>query len=420
VASTPRSDSALAAWFAHAADWPDAVLPDYDGGSNANLPTTISVAFGVPPRRAVPALLPPLRPEILDPAAIAGARVIVLLVLDGLGRLQLDRALSAGRVSALSTSQHATTLTSVFPSTTAAALTSLQTGTPAGVHGMAGYTLYLPAQRCVANMITWKPTGGVEPAAPMPEPRSFLNGAGIYRRLHAHGVESTHISRNAFAGSALTEAQAHGVPFAGHRSLAELMKLIRTHAARPGRRFIFAYWDGFDALGHAYGPESDACELELRLIDLALGEGLLDPLAAEADDVALLVTADHGHHEMPADRRIDLAAIPGLVERWAHRPTGELRSTGLRLTVASDRQRIAQYAGDRVIVVDAGEAIAAGLYGRGELHPELLERVGDTLLLARGDASVAYPGSSQQSIGGHGSLTAEEMLVLLLVWRFRR
>jgi len=396
------------------------VLPDYDGGSNASLPASITTAFDVPPGGAGPALLPPLRRELLDSSLIAGARVIVLLVLDGLGRLRLDEALADGRVTGLGTSQHAATLTTVFPSTTAAALTSLQTGTPPGVHGMAGYTLYLPAQRCVANMITWKATGGVEPVVPLPEPRSFLNGANIYRRLHAHGVESTHISRNVFAGSPLTEAQAHGVPFAGHRSLAELVKQIRTHAARPGRRFIFGYWDGFDALGHAYGSESDACDLELRLIDLALGEGLLDPLADEADDVALIITADHGHHEIPAERRIDLAEIPGLVERWSHRPTGEQRAAGLRLTDAADRQRIEQHVGDRMAVLDVQAAIAAGLFGRGELHPELLARVGDTLLLARDDSSVAYPGSSQQSIGGHGSLTAAEMLVPLLVWRFRR
>lgn len=420
MTSLPRGDQALAAWFAAAAGWPDAVLPDYNGGSNANLVASIQAAFGVPHARIGPELLPAVRPELLDPAELADARVIVLLVLDGLGRLALDKALATGRVHALGTSRHSATLTSIFPSTTAAALTSLQTGTPAGVHGMAAYTLYLAAQQCVVNMITWRPAGGGEPAAPLPEARSFLYGASLYRQLQRHGVESTHVSRNVFAGSALTEAQAAGVPFAGHRTLAELMKLIRIQSAKPGRRFVFAYWDGFDALSHAYGSESDAVDLELRLIDQALGEGLLAPLAREADDVALLITADHGHIPIPMEQRVDLARMPDLVGRWQRRPSGEPRSLGLALRDNDERARLAELVGASGVVLTTQEAIAAGLFGRGALHPELLARVGDTLLLARGPTSFSFPGSNSQSIGGHGSLTAEEMLVPLLSWRFQR
>lgn len=416
----PPGDPALAAWFAAAANWPEAVLPDYHGGSNANLVASIQAAFGVPPAATGPALLPPLHAELLDPRALAGARVIVLLILDGLGRPALDRALEAGRIQALGASRGSVTLTSVFPPTTAAALTSLQTGTPPGVHGMAAYTLYLAAQQCVVNMITWRASGGAEPAAPLPEPRSFLNGPTLYRNLQRHGIETVHISRNTFAGSALTEAQAAGVTFAGHRTLAELTQLIQIQAAKPGRRFIFAYWDGFDALAHSYASDSAATALELRLIDLALGEGLLGPLERTADDVALLITADHGHIPTPVEQRVDLAKLPRLVERWGRRPSGEPRSLGLALPDLDERRRVAEFVGSGGVVLDAQDAISAGLFGRGALHSDLLTRIGDTLLLARGLTSYTFPGMSSQSIGGHGSLTAEEMLVPLLTWRFQR
>jgi hypothetical protein len=59
-----------------------------------------------------------------------------------------------------------------------------------------------------------------------------------------------------------------------------------------------------------------------------------------------------------------------------------------------------------------------GLYGPGPWHPELVERVGNTLVLAKAETAMTYPGANSQSIGGHGSLTEEEMLVPLLAWRF--
>jgi hypothetical protein len=117
---------------------------------------------------------------------------------------------------------------------------------------------------------------------------------------------------------------------------------------------------------------------------------------------------------------VDLARLPGLVERWGRRPSGEPRSLGLALPDPDDRRRIAEYVGTGGIILDTQDALAAGLYGSGPLHPDLQERIGDTLLLARGHTSFTFPGLGSQSIGGHGSLTPEEMLAPLLSWRFRR
>jgi hypothetical protein len=117
---------------------------------------------------------------------------------------------------------------------------------------------------------------------------------------------------------------------------------------------------------------------------------------------------------------VELAQLPGLVARWGRRPSGEPRSLGLVLPDPGERQRIAEFVGSGGSVLDTQDAISAGLYGSGALHHDLLARIGDTLLLAHGHTSFTFPGLNSQSIGGHGSLTPEEMLVPLLSWRFRR
>jgi alkaline phosphatase len=91
------------------------IRPDYEGGSIVNLMRSLGDACGAP----TPLPYAPLR----DPkVSLHGtARNVVLLVLDGLGYNHLARALEGG---ALRGNLRAS-LTSTFPSTTAAAITSV-------------------------------------------------------------------------------------------------------------------------------------------------------------------------------------------------------------------------------------------------------------------------------------------------------
>jgi hypothetical protein len=89
---------------------------------------------------------------------------------------------------------------------------------------------------------------------------------------------------------------------------------------------------------------------------------------------------------------------------------------GARFEASALRERW----GESAASFDASAAVAAGLYGPPPHHPELLERIGETLLLARDCSAFGFPGGHSGSVGGHGSLTPEEMLVPLLVWRFGR
>ena len=92
---------------------PDPVLPDYGGACLDGL---------------VPALLERRSaPREWLPAPVAGARQIVLLTLDGLGWEQLQ---ARARLAPTMTSLGGRFITTVAPSTTATALTSLTTGEP--------------------------------------------------------------------------------------------------------------------------------------------------------------------------------------------------------------------------------------------------------------------------------------------------
>src|SRR5262249_9060114 len=99
------------------------VKPEYGGANVCNV---------------VPALLG-RRDVGLLPEPVAGARSVVLLVLDGLGWEAIGA--HAGTAPTLS-SLVGGPVTTVVPSTTPAALTSITTGQPPGRHGVTGYRLH--------------------------------------------------------------------------------------------------------------------------------------------------------------------------------------------------------------------------------------------------------------------------------------
>ncbi len=346
--------------------------------------------------------------------------MVVLIVIDGLGSVALHEAAARGDTPGLSSAALQSSLTSVFPATTAAATTSLQYGLAPGTHGMAGYTLYLPEIDDVFNMITWRRVGTRSENSDDPQPEAFLSHRHLFSRFDQCGIDTVIVSNAAFSNSPLTRAQASGVRYRGYRTLAEFSYRLIREIERPGRRFVFGYWDGYDALGHTWGTDAEIARLEVRLIDKALREGLLATLESEGKDVALIVTADHGHIPTPRDERFNLKQVPGLLQSLRHRPTGEPRQLGLAFTdgQASWPNKVAACLGNEILALDMHEAIAAGLYGPAPLHPQLASRTGDVLLLARNSSAVNFPGGGSGSLGGHGSLTPHEMQVPLLVWRF--
>ena len=191
------------------------VRPDFAGRGLANVAPTV---LRVLAPKAEPLALPPLDESVLPAPLTVDVTTVVLLVIDGLGHLQLQREIAAGnapnigellaRAAAGNPSVAYGALTSVFPTTTVAALGSLNSGVVPVEHGLLGYTLYLPDFDMVAEMIRWGPVNR-RISFTDPEfgcsPESFFWEQTIYARLHAAGVDKTFaVNPMHFGGTALT------------------------------------------------------------------------------------------------------------------------------------------------------------------------------------------------------------------------
>ncbi len=131
------------------------IMPDYHGGSIVNLMASIVQALGAEER-----LYPPLR--ALPPARLT-SRNIVLLVIDGLGH---DSLITHCRDGVLARHMK-DRITSVFPSTTATAITTFLTGTAAQQHGVTGWFMYFRELGGVLAVLPYQPRhGNPAPMAP--------------------------------------------------------------------------------------------------------------------------------------------------------------------------------------------------------------------------------------------------------------
>ncbi len=127
--------------------------PDYSGGSLVNLVASIVAA------RGGNALHPPLNK--LRAAELSAARNVVLLIIDGLGDNYLMRRGAGGELAR----RRRASLTSVFPSTTASAITTSYTGRTPLEHGLTGWFTYFGEAGCVAAALPFRSRGDMLPLA---------------------------------------------------------------------------------------------------------------------------------------------------------------------------------------------------------------------------------------------------------------
>lgn len=318
-------------------------------------------------------------------------------------------------------------LTSIVPSTTAAALTAFWTGCTPAQHGILGYEMWLREFNLAANMITHMPAFFDGPAGSLRQtgfdPHTFLSVPTLGPFLKQAGVETLVLQHNSIARSGLSTMlfdQTRAVPFRGMNDLFATLSELATQNS-PQKRFIYAYWGDLDELQHVYGPQNVRVALEFHNFQQALARLVVGLRNQTGRKTLLLVTADHGQSPSQPQERFQVERASEFVDCLHLLPTGESRLPYLHVRPGcEDRLREvieARWPGE-FQVVRSTQAIASGLFGQPPFHAELESRVGDLTLIARNEAYLYWPLKENKLHGRHGGLSRAEMLVPLLICEF--
>lgn len=376
--------------------------PDYQGNSIVNLMASIEIALGGEHDYE------PLKN--LDIARLTAARTIVLLVIDGLGYHYL--ADQGGRTSLAREAQ--APVTTVFPATTAAAVTTFLTANAPQQHAHTGWFTYFEEVQSVVAGLPCTVRGSGEAISRRKLDKLFSVEPLFVRSQRDNFV----LAPESIAFSTFNRRFSRGAEIVPYGNLREMFDYLGAICQRKSPNYVYAYWPELDRLGHAYGMHSRDAQRHLLELDKALAAFTR---TNRGSNTLLLTTADHGFVDSGPDHCIWLNDYPELADMLAQPLCGEPRAAYCYVLPEQRNDFVAEADSSlegAMQAVASAELIRQGYFGVGEAHPALHRRIGDFTLLAQAEYSIkdSVRGERQyMQIGVHGGSSEDELYVPLVV-----
>ena len=360
------------------------LVPDYDGPCLSNV-VPVLLERALPP--------PPWMPSL-----VGGATSVVLLVLDGLGWEQLS---VRRRLAPTLAGMAGDAISTVAPSTTATALSSLALGCPPGEHGVVGYRINVKGD--VLNVLRWQTPAG--------DARRVIPPDDIQARPAFGGRRPPVVTRAEFAGTGFTAAHLADIRFHGWRVPSTLVTEVKT-LVNAGEPFVYAYYDGIDKVAHEYGL-GEHFDAELSAADRLVA----DVASVLPPEAVLVVTSDHGQVQVGES----IVPIHNDVMSHVEMLSGEGRFRWLHARPGAGEdlaQAASECHGGQAWVRTREEIIADEWFGP-KVSEAAATRFGDVVLAARDAVAFEDPADTgpYRLQSRHGSLTSEEMRIPLLALR---
>lgn len=329
---------------------------------------------------------------------------------------------------------YVTKLTSQFPSTTAAHVTTIHTGMPVDQSAVFEWFYYEPTIDALIAPLTFSFAGdkesgtllraGVKPQDIFPYPIDT-----VYSRLAELGVRSSVHQAAAFTPSPHGDIAFKGadvVPFANFREGLSAMSERILAGRYPSYHFL--YFSGIDSVGHEYGPNSPLFDVEVDTTMSHIERFLSKVLKNSKGKTLFLMTADHGQTETNPNTTFYInREIPGFGQFIKTNRKGQLMVPGgscrdLFLYIKDGdedkvQEELAKRLKGRAEVYKVRDLIKDHFFGEGEPSTRLLDRLSNIVVLPyEGEGVYWYEEGrfDQPFWGHHGGLTRPEMETLLL------
>lgn len=409
-------------------DWQDEIIyPYYHGLSIINITRSALQFLGTDAENPAYGGLNPL----VWGGDMAEVDRVIFFLCDGMGyktlqELATEDAEIADLVDTLTDGRGLLPLTSVAPSTTAVALPAIWTAQPPSVTGMVGSVQFLREASMLADILAFRPAVGDHAMGSLSHwgvnADTFVTKPVIAHYLESVGVEAHALVDYKLYGSGLSRIMHRGNlqthPHMGYSDIFSRVEDILKQTVGK-KAYINVYNPTLDTISHAYGPKSPQAIFEIKHQLRNLRDAMESPDLRDGKTLTI-ITADHGHHDALDWLRLrDDEALRPLYDSMRANLGGDSRFGYLYLREGT-KSRVIDFIeselSDKLTWVDRENAIASGLFGISEMHPEIAHRVGDLILIPRQGVRLVDPSHSPRPISVHAGLSDREMLVPLM-WR---
>ncbi len=358
-----------------------AKFPDY-AASTVNLACSVASYFGITPCHST----------IPDADSILknGARNVVLLVLDGLGRNAFEYHLKPGSFLRTHCMKY---YSSVFPPTTTAATTSLLSGLSPLEHGRLGWSLYFPEIDKYVSLFPNTISGTKIQAAPYSVVDHYMPYESLIVKIQKLGF-------HAYISAPYEKPNP--------ANFAQVLERVEYLCGQDHPKFVYAYYEQPDGLEHWRGVYCNECGEWLRKADRQIHE-----LSQRLHDTVLIITADHGHTDIITE---NISLHQEITSCFLRPPTMEPRAMNFFIRPKMEETFAARfnevYAGE-FILFRTDEAVSRGLFGSGTIHP-FFSSFGQYIAASIGRKALFIDGVND-FMGHHAGLTADENEIPLII-----
>ena len=358
--------------------------------SLVNLANTLLAYYHAPTHhQPIPSLL-----KILQ-----GKDKIVFLLFDGMGQTILRQHLPPWSWLRRQTKL---TITSTFPSTTAAATNAFLSGRYPNQIGWLGWASYFPEHDQFLELFTGRDYLKQQPAFKPEDVQATIQYKSIFEQIQ----------------QAQPNLNIHQVwpdiKPGGAKDFPSWIQQLNTACDQPGPSLTYGYWLDPDKTIHKLG----VADPSIRTIISSI-QSQLKTLTSQHKDTTFVIFADHGLVDVTF---LNIQTYPALYQML-------IRSFGLEPRAATFyvkpaflknfKETFLRYYGKHFILMSKQEAITHQLYGRGSNHPRFNDFVGDFIAIAKGHYAFT-PGLITDTMPStmkahHAGMTKKEMLIDVMV-----
>ena len=333
---------------------------------------------------------------------------VVLIVLDGMGEHILNNLSPNGYFN----NNKVEKITSVYPSTTTAALTTYYSGKPPYESGWIAWSQYFKEYGRALDMFSHKESylGESIKNAKIDVFKTIVNYKTIFEQIEeaSSNIKAYEITP--------TYSDKRGKRSIRADSIDEIVEDIENLCSIPDDKFIFVYSDRPDGLLHKYGASSEEAKnfiIETENKIKALREKL-------SEDTIIIISADHGHKDV--EKAYTLLDYPEIQECLIM--PASLESRVLTFWVKENmkeefEKRFNKIFSEEFWLMKKEEFLDKHFLGYGEKHPKIDDFIGDYVALSisssmiRLETFLAEGKPVKKST--HCGLTKEEMEVPVIV-----
>lgn len=401
------------------------IYPFYNKYSIAELVPSIQSLFGTSPSRSTfPATFFDKHP--------GPYKKIVTFIIDGFGYnhfTQYHQHLSF--FNRLQERGEVYPITSVFPSTTPAALTTIYTGLTPQEHGLPEWTVYFEEFDAIIEPLLFRKqkTGARDSLVQVGgKPEMLFAGNTIFSQLGSANISCYNFIFQEYFPSTYSTAAFTGSHVQTFKNGLDLMAKLRAAIeASSGPAYFFVYWSAIDSAEHSHGPHSlQHTHALAEFSDIVEKEFLQKIKPAAAEDTLFMLSADHGQTAIRGEDILYLGKYVYLNDSYLRAksghsifPTGAPHDVFLFIDPVNFDQILQLLNRDlegKAEVLTTSEAISRGLFGVGTPIKRFINRIGNILILPYPGVHIWYehfPPETFQQLGTHGGLSEEEMIVPL-------